>query len=119
MEKHLERQNDLLQKIYDLQLRQSKQQKHRDLLQMLLKVLPFLILLAVFLWLYWEVTSGINELTSQVTDIRDSVNSTFGLLTDQFQKMNEYFTTLLTSMKGFLPNLGDFPDLIKDQFLAS
>lgn len=103
----LKEQNELLHKLYDSQVKLNKAQQHREWLQIGLKLLPFVIVLIVFLYLYWNITMALNDLTTQVNDIRESVNSTFGLLTEQFLRMNEYFTTLLGSLKNLLPNLGD------------
>ncbi|HMR01542.1 MAG TPA: NUDIX domain-containing protein, partial [Candidatus Gracilibacteria bacterium] len=115
----LRKQNELLQKIYDLQLRTNKQQKHRDLLDMALKVLPFVIVLILLAYIYWQMTTSINNLTTQVTDIRTNVESTFGLLTNQFSQMNEYFSSLLSNVKTMIPDFGNVPGLIQEQFLSS
>lgn len=115
----LKEQNELLHKMYDSQVKLNKAQKQREWLQIGLKLLPFVIVLVVFLWLYFSIMSTLNDLTSQVNGIRESVNSTLGLLTEQFTKMNTYFSSLIISLKGILPDLGNFPDLIKDQFLSS
>lgn len=115
----LKQQNELLRKLYDSQVKLNKAQKQREWLQIGLKLLPFVIVLVVFLWLYLSIMSTLNDLTSQVNGIRESVNSTFGLLTEQFSKMDAYFSSLLNSLKGLFPDLGNFPDLIKDHFLSS
>lgn len=116
---HLEKQNELLQKIYDLQLRQVQHQKRHEMTEILLKVLPFVIVLVLLVWLYWQMTTALNELTTQVTDIRVNVESVFGLLTNQFATINEYFSALFSNIKLLIPNFGDVPDLIQEQFLSS
>lgn len=115
----LKEQNVLLQKLYDAQTKTFTAQQHRDLFQIGLRLLPLLLVLAFLGWLYWSFSTTLNELTSQVTDIRESVNSVFGLLTDQFSKMETFFQSLLTGFKTMFPNIENFPNLIKDQFLSS
>lgn len=115
----MRKQNELLQKMYDLQLRGQKQAKHRDMRDVALRVLPFVVVLVIVGYVYWQMTTSINNLTTQVTDIRTDVESTFGLLTDQFANMNTYFTALLSNMKSLVPDFGSVPGLIQEQFLSS
>ncbi len=112
----LQEQNELLHKLYDSQIKINKAQKHREWFMVFLKLLPFIVVLVVVLYLYFSIQAAVNDLTMQVQDIRESVNSVFTLLTNQFQSINEHFGKLLTGVKGIVPDFGGMADSLKDTF---
>lgn len=118
----IRKQNDLLQKMYELQNRQERERKRSEHLRLAVQILPFVIILLIIGYLYWQISSSLNGLTTQVTNIRTNVESTYGLLAQQFEHMNEYFSGLVTNLKGLVPDLPNFrevPNLIEEQFLSS
>lgn len=110
----LKEQNELLRQLYDMQTKSAKSARHREWFQLALKLLPFVVVLAVVIYLYWSFSQSLHELTVQVTDIRESVGSVITIMKDQFSRLNEHFTTLLSGVRSLIPNLDELTNSFTD-----
>jgi len=112
----LKEQNELLHKLYDSQVKLNKAQRHREWLIISIKLIPFILGFLVLLYLYFSVSSAVNDLAVQVRGVKDGIDSVFSLLTDQFESIHAQFSNIIGGMKGLVPNFGDMANSIKESF---
>ncbi|HLG25953.1 MAG TPA: hypothetical protein VI588_04200 [Candidatus Gracilibacteria bacterium] len=110
----LQEQNQLLKQLLDVQKKDTVEQKRREWFMIGLKMLPYILIAGLLLWIYFSVSAYLAELNSQITEIRTNIDGVFKVLSDQYEFLKAGFGKLGDALSAVLPGIGGMAEKVKD-----
>lgn len=100
----LQEQNKLLTELVSMQKRTDHEEKQRRIIHTIIKMIPYLIITIILIWMYISITSYLASLDAQIGEIKNSVGNVFDTVNDQFTYLKTTMGNFLTSVKSIVPN---------------
>lgn len=102
----LQEQNRLLSELVTMTKKTEHEEKRRRITNLIIKMIPYIIIMIILIWMYISITSYLASLDQQISQISDKVGGVFTTVNNQFDYIKTAFSNFFGSVKSIVPDMG-------------